>query len=166
VRGEKSALGKGGMDSKLTAAKMVTDAGEAMVVADGRMEEVLIRILAGEEVGTLFTPAARRLSSRSRWIGSVRPAGAVVVDEGAVKALVEKHKSLLPAGIRSVEGEFERGEIIAVKGMDGRIVARGLSNYGSQDIARIQGQKSAAVRAALGEAAYEEVIHRNNLVLG
>lgn len=166
VRSEKSTLGKGGMDSKLTAAKMVTEAGETMVVADGRMEEVLIRIIHGEEVGTLFTPAARRLSSRSRWIGSVRPAGAVVVDEGAVRALLEKHKSLLPAGVRSVEGEFERGDIIAVKGPDGRVVARGLSNYGSQDIARIQGQKTSAVRAALGEAAYEEVIHRNNLVTG
>jgi len=166
VRSEKSTLGKGGMNSKLTAAKMVTEAGETMVVADGRMDNVLMRILAGEEVGTLFTPAARRLSSRSRWIGAVRPAGAVVVDEGAVRALIEKHKSLLPAGIRSVEGEFERGEIIAVKAMDGRMIARGLSNYGSQDIERIRGQKSAAVRAALGEAAYEEVIHRNNLVVG
>jgi glutamate 5-kinase len=137
-----------------------------MVVADGRMDNVLMRILAGEELGTLFTPAARRLSSRSRWIGAVRPAGAVIVDEGAVRALIEKHKSLLPAGIRSVEGEFERGEIIAVKAMDGRMIARGLSNYGSADIERIRGQKSAAVRAALGEAAYEEVIHRNNLVVG
>jgi glutamate 5-kinase len=88
VRSEKSSLGKGGMDSKLTAAKMVTEAGETMVVADGRMERVLIRIVEGEEVGTLFAPATRRLSSRSRWIGSVRPAGAVVVDEGAVRALL------------------------------------------------------------------------------
>ncbi|MCC6421995.1 MAG: glutamate 5-kinase [Phycisphaerales bacterium] len=166
VRTEKSSLGKGGMDSKLTAAKMVTEAGETMVVADGRMEDVLIRIINGEEVGTLFSPAARRLSSRIRWIGSVRPAGAVIVDEGAVRALVEKHKSLLPAGVKSVEGEFERGEIIAVKGPDGRVVARGLSNYGSKDIARIQGQKTAAVRSTLGDAAYEEVIHRNNLVVG
>ncbi|MCC7351539.1 MAG: glutamate 5-kinase [Phycisphaerales bacterium] len=166
VRSEKSSLGKGGMDSKLTAAKMVTEAGETMVVADGRMERVLIRIVEGEEVGTLFAPAARRLSSRSRWIGSVRPAGAVIVDEGAVRALLEKHKSLLPAGVRSVEGEFERGDIIAVKGPDGRAVARGLSNYDSHDITRIQGQKTSAVRSLLGDAAYEEVIHRNNLVVG
>lgn len=166
VRVEKSALGKGGMDSKLTAARMVTESGEVMVVADGRMDRVLIRLLAGEEVGTLFVPAARRLSSRSRWIGAVRPAGAVVVDEGAVRALTEKHRSLLPAGVKSVEGEFERGDIIAVKGMDGKVIAKGLSNYGSKDIARIQGQKTSAVRAVLGDAAYEEIIHRNNLVLG
>src|SRR5206468_391099 len=99
VRVEKSALGKGGMDSKVNAARMVTDAGSAMVVADGRMEDVLTRIVAGEEVGTLFVPGNRKMSSRSRWIGAARAAGTIVVDAGAVTALVQKNRSLLPAGI-------------------------------------------------------------------
>src|SRR4051812_31779281 len=106
VRVEKSALGKGGMDSKVNAARMVTDAGSAMVVADGRMENVLVRLLAGDEVGTLFVPANRKMSSRSRWIGAARPAGTIVVDAGAVAALVQKNRSLLPAGIIKVDGAF------------------------------------------------------------
>jgi glutamate 5-kinase len=166
VRRERTILGKGGMDSKLTAARMVTDAGEVMIVADGRMEDVLLKIIDGQEVGTIFVPTRRRLSSRSRWIGSRRPAGAVVVDEGAVRALVEKHRSLLPAGIRSVLGQFERGDVIEVKATDGRRVAQGLCNYAAGDLARICGKKTAEVRAVLGEAAYDEAIHRDNLVVG
>ena len=96
VRKEKSALGKGGMDSKLEAARMVTGAGDAMIVADGRMPEVLPRLLDGEVLGTLFVPSPKKRPSRSRWIGSVRPIGAIIVDDGAVKALVEKNRSLLP----------------------------------------------------------------------
>jgi glutamate 5-kinase len=165
VRAEKSALGKGGMDSKLTAARMVTSSGSAMVVGDGRMADVLVRLIGGEEVGTLFVPANRKLSGRSRWIGSVRPAGTIVVDDGAVKALVEKNRSLLPAGIVKVEGQFARGDVIAIAASDGRIIARGLSNYAADDVDRIKGKKTAEVRAALAEAAYDEVVHRDNLVV-
>src|SRR4051812_48735223 len=104
VRAEKSALGKGGFNSKLEAARMVTESGEAMVVADGRMDDVLGRLLDGDPVGTLFVPGPRKLSSRSRWIGAVRPCGTIVVDDGAVRALAELNRSLLPAGIVKVEG--------------------------------------------------------------
>jgi glutamate 5-kinase len=165
VRAEKSALGKGGMDSKLTAAEMVTDCGEALVVANGRMKDVLVAALNGEEVGTLFVPSARRRSGRSRWIGSARPVGAVVVDAGAEAAVVQKNKSLLPAGIVRVEGSFERGDLIAIQSVDGRVVARGLSNYAASSIEQIKGKKTGDVRALLGEAAYDEVIHRDNLVI-
>lgn len=165
VRSEKSALGKGGMDSKLNAAQMVTDAGSAMVVANGRMPDVMVNLLAGEEVGTLFVPGAKRRSARSRWIGSARPVGTIVIDDGAVKALVEKNRSLLPAGIQKVQGDFERGDVVAITGASGQLIARGLSNYTATEIEKIRGMKTSQVRAMLAEAAYDEVVHRDNLVL-
>lgn len=165
LRPEKSALGKGGMDSKLEAARMVTGAGGALVVANGRSPNVLPRLLNGELVGTLFAPAKRRHSSRMQWIGLARPVGAIVVDDGAVRALVEKHRSLLPAGVVRVEGHFEKGGLVAIRSPDGRTIARGLSNYSAPTIQQIRGKKTAEVRSALGPAAYEEVVHRNNLVI-
>ncbi len=164
VRTEKTAQGKGGMDSKLNAARMVGDAGSVMVVADGRMPNVLKRLLDHEEIGTMFTPIGRKLSSRSRWIGSARSAGTIVIDDGAVRALVELKKSLLPAGIVSVDGDFNRGDVIAIAAADGRIIARGLSNYAAADILRIKGKKTKEVREMLAESAYDEVVHRDNLV--
>lgn len=165
VRTEKSALGKGGMNSKLMAAKTVTDAGEAMVVADGRMPDVLTRLLDGEEVGTLFVPSAKKRSSRSRWIGAARPVGVIVVDEGAVKALVEKKRSLLPAGVVRVEGAFHRGDLVSIQSPMGETIARGLSNYGAEQVEQVRGRKTAEVRELLGEFAYDEVVHRDNLVI-
>ena len=165
VRAEKSAAGKGGMNSKLEAARMVTDAGEVMVVANGREASVLERIMSGEEAGTLFVPSPKKRSSRSRWINAVRPAGSIIVDAGAVKALVEKNRSLLPAGIVRVDGNFAPGDIVAIVTPDGEtIVARGLSNYAAADVDKIKGKKTAQVRELLGEAAYDEVVHRDNLV--
>lgn len=166
VRAEKSALGKGGFNSKLEAARMVTESGEAMIVADGRAENILLRLLDGEQVGTLFVPAPRKLSSRSRWIGSVRPAGTIYVDDGAVRALTEKNGSLLPAGVLRVEGDFARGDVVGIAGASGAAVARGLTNYSAGDVERIRGKRTAEVRTLLGDAAYDEVIHRDNLVVG
>jgi len=166
VRSEKSLLGKGGMDSKISAARMVTDAGSAMVVADGRMPQVLLRLLDHEEVGTLFVAGSRKMSGRSRWIGAARATGTITVDDGAVKALVEKNRSLLPAGIVNITGEFSPGDVIAIAGTDGQVIARGLSNYAAADVHRIKGMKTTQVRTALGESAYDEVVHRDNLVIG
>jgi glutamate 5-kinase len=166
VRIEKSPLGKGGMSSKLEAARTMTEAGEAMVVADGRMPNVLPRLLDGEELGTLFAPATRKRSGRSRWIGAARPAGTIVIDDGAVRALLEKNRSLLPAGITRAEGDFDRGDIVAIVSVDGRAVGRGLTNYSAEDVARIAGKKTAEVREMLADAAYDEVVHRDNLVVG
>ena len=165
VRAEKSALGKGGMNSKIEAARMVTSAGEAMIVADGRMENILPRILDGEEIGTLFIPAARKRSSRSRWIGSVRTVGTIIIDDGAAKALTEKNKSLLAAGIIKVEGDFARGDACAITTKDGTTIGRGLSNYSSEDVQKICGKKTSEVRAIMAERAYDEVVHRDNLVI-
>ncbi|HEY7087038.1 MAG TPA: glutamate 5-kinase [Tepidisphaeraceae bacterium] len=166
VRGDKSPLGKGGMSSKFQAAKMVLGCGEAMVVGDGRMENVLPRMLGGEEIGTLFAPASRRRSGKDRWIGAARPVGTIVIDDGAVKALVERNKSLLPAGIVKVDGEFAHGDVIAIANSSGKVIARGLTNYSSEDVKQIQGKKTSDVRALLKEAAYDEVVHRDNLVVG
>ncbi|QOV87773.1 glutamate 5-kinase [Humisphaera borealis] len=165
VRVDKSSLGKGGMNSKLNAAQMVTGSGEAMVVAHGRMENILPRLLAGEMVGTLFVPAARKRAGKNRWIGAARPAGLIHVDDGAAKAVGEKNRSLLPAGIAKVEGTFGPGDVVGIVAADGTLIARGLTNYASADIERIKGMKSPQVRSLLAEEAYDEVIHRDNMVL-
>jgi len=166
VRAEKSALGRGGMNSKVEAARMVTESGDAMVVADGRMDDVLLRLLDGEELGTLFVPAAgKKRSGRSRWIGSARAAGKIMVDEGAAAAVAQKNRSLLPAGIVRVEGDFQRGDVVEIVSPAGVCVARGLSNYASDDVVRIRGKKTAEVRALLAEEAYDEVVHRDNLIV-
>jgi glutamate 5-kinase len=166
VRAEKTALGKGGMDSKLRAARMVLSCGESMIVADGRMPNVLPRLLAGEEIGTLFTSNGRRRTGKDRWIGAARTVGTIVIDDGAVKALVEKNKSLLPAGIIRVDGRFLRGDVVAIANCNGTIIARGLTNYSADDVRLIQGKKTSEVRALLKEQAYDEVVHRDNLVVG
>src|SRR5205085_622509 len=132
---------------------------------NGRMERVLVRMLDGEEVGTLFNPSNRKRSSRSRWIGAARPAGSIFVDDGAVTALVEKNRSLLPAGVTRVEGDFNRGDVVAICAADGRIIARGLSNYSSTDTGKILGKKSKEIREMLQTEAYDEVVHRDNLVV-
>jgi glutamate 5-kinase len=136
-----------------------------MIVAHGRTENILSRLLDGEQLGTLFVPAGRKLSSRSRWIGSVRPAGTIYVDDGAVTALVEKNKSLLAAGVIKVQGEFGRGDVIAICAGTGVAIAQGLSNYSAADVERIRGKRTAEVRSLLAEAAYDEVVHRDNLVV-
>jgi len=166
VRNSKSALGKGGMDSKLNAAQMVTDAGESMIIAHGRTERILPRLLAGEELGTLFAPeTARKRSSRSRWISAVRPVGTLVIDHGACKALVQNNKSLLPAGIIKVSGEFDRGDVVAITDESGKLIARGLSNYNAADMTTIHGKKTREVREMLADAAYDEAVHRDNLIV-
>jgi glutamate 5-kinase len=165
VRVEKSALGKGGMNSKLEAARMVTESGEAMIIANGRSEDVLSHILDGEPVGTLFVPASRKMSSRNRWIGSARASGTIVVDDGAARAIAQSNRSLLPAGIVKVEGDFEPGDVVAIQAADGKLIARGLTNYNASDVSKIRGKKSAEVRSLLHEAAYDEVVHRDNLVV-
>lgn len=165
VRKEKSMLGKGGMDSKLMAAQMVTSGGDAMVVANGRDENILPRLLDGEVLGTLFLPTQHRLSSRTQWISSIRPKGTIHIDTGAAGALQNKGKSLLPAGITRVEGEFERGDCVAICAGDGQVIAKGLCNYDTATVLLILGKKSAEVREMLADAAYDEVVHRDNLVL-
>ena len=167
VRSEKSHSGKGGMSSKLFAAKEVTESGLAFIVANGRAPDVLPRILSGEELGTLVCPPTRatRRGGRDRWIGSARAAGSIVVDAGCAKAIAQHNKSLLPAGIVKVEGSFARGDVVAIVSPEGHTIARGLTNYAAEDVAKIKGKKTAEVRAMELERTYDEVVHRDNLVV-
>ncbi len=165
VRTDKSAMGKGGMDSKLEAAHLMTRGGEMLVVANGRTDNILVRLFDAEPLGTLFLPRRRdRSSSRARWIGAARPNGRIIVDDGAAKAIVERNVSLLPAGIAKIDGDFEKGDVVVIESADGRKLAHGLTNYAAIDLVQIRGKKSAEVRSILKERAYDEVVHRDNLV--
>lgn len=161
-----SNVSKGGMASKLKVAQFVTQSGAPVVIAGGRVDRVLPRLLAGEPLGTLFLPHIEGLIPKKRWLGfSTQPAGEIVVDEGAANALQKKGSSLLPIGVRSGQGQFEKGDVVSVLNAEGTEIARGLSNYGAEELAKICGLKSSQIAAALGYCPYEEVIHRDNLTL-
>ena len=166
ARDDKSKLGSGGMRSKLEAARLVTEAGEVAVIADGRQRDVLLRLFDTEPLGSVFVPAQRKLNSRRRWIGlTKRPAGSVTVDEGAARALAKHGKSLLASGITNVTGKFERGQVIAVVDTRGDQIARGLCNFHAHEIRVIMGKRSDQFEKLLGKPAFAAVIHRDNLVL-
>jgi len=166
VTAERSGLGSGGMASKLSAADLVTRAGEVAVIANAHAPKVLERLVAGRRVGTMVVPARRKMSSRRRWIGqAARPAGRIVVDSGAARALAERGKSLLPSGVTGVSGTFEKGATVRIVDAGGREIARGLSNYSAEQIDRIKGLRSSAIVRALGDKPYDEIIHRNNMTL-
>lgn len=166
VRSDKSKLGSGGMIAKLGSTRLVTDAGEPAVIANGRTPNVLLHVLDGEKMGTVFAPAPTRMAARRRWLMSaVRPAGTLQVDAGAARAVIGGGKSLLASGITLVEGDFERGELVRVTGPDGQPIAQGLSNYSSSELGRIKGVKSSQIEVILGQKPYDEAIHRDNLVL-
>lgn len=158
----------GGMISKLRAAALVTKAGESLWIADGRDFGNLRRVFAGEDVGTLFPASkATRMNSRKRFLAFFsNPKGALAVDAGAVRAIVEQGRSLLPSGITAIEGCFERGDTVRILGPDGGEVARGVSSYGSEDMAKIKGRRSAEIRAGLAcDVFYDEAVHRDCLVV-
>ena len=157
-------FGTGGMVTKLMAAKRCMAAGCRMVIADGRAMRPLARIESGARC-TWFLPGASPTSARKRWIaGTLRPAGTVVVDAGALAALT-RGKSLLPAGVVAVEGGFDRGDAVVIAGPDGREVARGLSAYSAVDARRVMGHKTGEIEALLGYRGRDEMIHRDDLVL-
>jgi glutamate 5-kinase len=162
----KSALGTGGMRSKLEAVKLVTRAGGSVILTTGRREYPLTRVLAGEAVGTLFLAHGRTEQARRRWIaGAARPRGFYVVDDGARHALERSATSLLPIGVLRVDGEFEKGDVVGIRDGEGREFARGLTNYPAPEARKIVGKKTEHLRALLGTAPYDEVVHRDNLVL-
>ncbi|MBI5722763.1 MAG: glutamate 5-kinase [Planctomycetes bacterium] len=167
VAGEhRSRLGSGGMKSKMAAAGLVTAAGEIAVIANAREPDVLPRLLAGERVGTVFLPARRKMSSRLRWIGqAARTAGSIVIDDGAVRAIVQNGKSLLPSGVLAVAGQFRKGATVAIRDGAGRDIAKGIVNYSAAQLDRIKGLKTAQIAKVLGDKPADEVIHRNNMTL-
>ncbi|MBI5642897.1 MAG: glutamate 5-kinase [Deltaproteobacteria bacterium] len=166
LTGETNSFGTGGIRSKCEAARKAAHYGTATVIANGNTAGILTRVLSGEDVGTLFLPKEDKLTSRKHWIAfSTRPSGRVFVDEGAKEALLKRGKSLLPSGVKDVDGSFDAGEVIHCVDLKGVEFARGVANYSSLEIQKIKGLKSAELDKALGYKAYDEVIHRDNLVV-
>jgi glutamate 5-kinase len=154
------------MLTKVLAAKRAARSGAATVIASGREPDVLTRLAAGEHVGSALIADKGALAARKQWLADhVQLAGRVRLDAGAVRALVQEGKSLLPIGVLGVEGDFERGEVVGCLGPDGTEIARGLVNYGAQDAARIVRKPSGEIEAILGYVDEPELIHRSNLVL-
>ena len=166
VRDRKTGISKGGMASKLATAKFVTASGQCVIIAWGREPEILVRLAKGEMVGTLFLPQSKTLTPRKRWIGfSAQPAGQLQVDDGAAKAMCAEGRSLLAIGIKAVEGEFGKGDIVSIVNPHSVEIARGLINYNSKQVAQIRGCRSDRIEQILGQCPYEEVIHRDNLAI-
>lgn len=164
----KNPWARGGMPTKVEAAKLVTTGGIGMVICNGRAEDAVRKAVRGDAIGTWFRPATERLEARKRWMLSRvldSAWGEVVVDAGAARSLVERSVSLLPAGVKTVTGEFQRGDIVYITGENGQRIACGIANYSSADTARITGLQSERIPSVLGYHYGQEVVHRNNLVL-
>jgi len=164
--GSRSALGTGGMRSKLRAARLATAAGESVIIANGRRPGILDALFACEPVGTLFLPHGSTVPAWKRWLGyTARPRGRLIVDAGARNAVQNKGKSLLPIGVVQVVGNFGKGDVVALSDPDGVEFARGLTNYSSPDATKISGLRTEQIGEALGTVPYDEIIHRDNLVV-
>ncbi|MDM8518206.1 glutamate 5-kinase, partial [Desulfobacterales bacterium HSG16] len=160
------ALGTGGMLSKIRAAKKVTVAGIPMVIAKGEKTDVLLKLFDGEKHGTFFVPSQQKLSNRKRWIGyTAKPEGVIRVDNGAAEAILKRGKSLLPSGITDVENDFQEGAPVAIKNQSDDTLGIGLVNYRAVDVRLIMGLKTGQIKDCLGSKPYDEVIHRDNLVV-
>ncbi len=158
--------GSGGMKSKVLAAKKVTAFGIPCIIAPGRKKGVLHDIFAAKEIGTIFFPTSDHMNSRKYWIAfTLRSKGKLFLDNGAKNALLEEGKSLLPAGIVNVEGDFAMGDPVACVDIEGTIVAKGLVNYSAPEIRKIMGLKSSKIEQILGYKDYDEIIHRDNLAV-
>lgn len=165
--GTSGVCGSGGMQSKLEAAKIAVNSGVRMVIANAARPGVIVDLANGIDIGTRFLCHECQLNQRKRWIAfGSRIRGSMVVNEGARKMLTEKGKSLLAVGITDCEGAFDVGDLVAVVDDSGRRVARGITNYSAQDIRLIKGKQSSKIEEILGHKDYDEVIHRDNLVLG
>lgn len=165
VRDEQNGVSKGGMASKLEAARIVTTAGENVVIASGREPGVLEQILAGAVIGTLVVAQGKSVSSRKRWLGfSALPRGRITLDDGARDAILCQGSSLLAIGIVRTEGEFKKGDVVSLFDTDDTEIARGLTNYDNQEIRQIKGLRSDEIANILGHLPYEEVVHRDNLL--
>lgn len=166
LAGKGRKLGTGGMITKLQAAHNVTSFGVPAVIGNGRKAAILKTIMQGDEVGTFFPASYKGLTSRKHWIAhALKPKGKIMVDEGAACALVKNGKSLLPSGILGVEDRFGIGDMVSCVGTDGVEIARGLCNYSSHEIEQIKGKKTHEIEAILRYKSYDEVIHRDNLVV-
>ena len=162
----RSSLGTGGMRSKIRAARLATAAGESVIMANGAEPDILDRIFRGEPVGTLFLPHGTSVPAWKRWLGyTARPKGRLVLDAGAREAVQHKGRSLLPIGVVRVIGTFSKGDVVALCDLEGAEFARGLCNYSAGDAERIVGLRTEQISEVLGTTPYEEIVHRDNLVV-
>jgi glutamate 5-kinase len=163
---EPGVIGSGGMFSKIQAAKKAASVGIPTIIAPGLQPNIVARIFSGEEEGTLFLSQATKLRSRQYWLAySTNPAGDIVVDDGARKVLQHQGKSLLPAGVIGVNGRFSAGAAVRLIDAAGKIIGIGLSNYSANDLACIKGLKTCNIQQSLGYKGYDEVVHRDNMVI-
>lgn len=161
-----TAVGTGGMRSKIMTAKKVGAIGIPMVIVNGKKNGALLALFDGRDVGTLFLPRPDKVESRKHWIAyTVCSSGRLVVDNGAREALMQKGKSLLPGGVVKVEGNFKIGDCVSCADLNGNVFARGLAKYSSMDLDRIKGLKTSQIASVLGHKDYDEVIHRDDLVI-
>ena len=159
-------LGTGGMATKVEAARAAAAAGVPTIIANGLVEGILGRIVRGDAVGTVFQASASRMRSRKRWLAFARERrGRITVDAGAKEALIRNGKSLLPSGVVSVDGVFEGGEVVSLCDVDGVEFARGVANYDAEQVKQIKGIRSDQIEDALGAKPFDEVVHRDNLVI-
>ncbi|MCB1909453.1 MAG: glutamate 5-kinase [Rhodocyclaceae bacterium] len=163
--GSASQISKGGMITKVRAARRAARSGAHTVIASGRGEDVLLRLATGDEVGSLLHAASSPLQARKQWLADhLQVAGSLILDDGACRALIQG-RSLLPVGVRSVIGEFARGEVVSCLSLTGREIARGLANYAAGECRRIAGRPSTEIESLLGYVDEAEIIHRNNMVV-
>ena len=159
-------LGRGGMTTKIRAARLAARSGTSTLIASGRRSQILTEILSGQAVGTLLKAAQEPITARKQWLaGHLQMSGKLVLDDGAVKVLKQSGRSLLAVGVVAVEGDFERGEVVACVDQEGNEVARGLVNYRAAEVNIIKGQPSERIESLLGYVDESELIHRDNLVL-
>ena len=164
--GAGSSIGRGGMITKVLAAKRAAGSGASTVIAYGREQDVLVRLAAGEAIGTTFVAATPKLAARKQWMADhLQMRGAVIVDDGAASKVRDEGKSLLPIGVTEVQGEFQRGDVIAVRTLAGVELARGLANYDSSQARLIARKPSSEFEKLIGYTGEPEMIHRDNLVL-
>ncbi len=166
MAGDGGALGRGGMLTKVRAARLAARSGGHTVIASGRHPAILQAIAGGDQVGTLFLPESEPITARKQWLaGQMQIRGRLHLDAGAVRVLREEGKSLLPVGVRAIEGAFSRGELVACVDSQGGEVARGLVNYSADESRRIMGQPSSRIEALLGYVDEPELIHRDNMII-
>ena len=164
--GTGSSLGRGGMITKILAAKRAAGSGASTIIAWGREPDALVRLAQGEAIGTVLVAPTQKTQARKQWMADhLQLRGAVMVDAGAARMVRSQGKSLLPVGMVGVEGDFSRGDVIAVRGPEGQDIARGLANYSSAEARLLCGKPSAEIESLLGYAAEPEMLHRDNLVL-
>jgi glutamate 5-kinase len=161
-----SRQGIGGMATKIEAARLATCSGVNVIIADGREPDILVKISQGEDIGTFFPAQVDKMESKKRWmLSGLASKGKVTVDKGAVSALKEHNRSLLPAGVIKAEGEFHRGDIVDILDEQGKRIGYGISNYSSSDLATIGGKHSDKIGSLLGYDYGDEAVHRNNMVI-